>query len=73
MHWFLKFILEWNSACFGQFSVNHQEFFLLYTQQGHMSYSFRKLSTSLYDIYVYHCCVYSEKFPMMDRGTVRNM
>ena len=27
----------------------------------------------LYDIRVYHCCVYSEKLLMMDRGTVRNM
>ena len=26
---------------------------------------------NLYDIY--HCCVYSEKLLMMDRGTVRNM
>jgi len=26
---------------------------------------------NLYD--TYHCCVYSEKFLMMDRGTVRNM
>jgi len=25
----------------------------------------------LYDIY--HCCVYSEKLLMIDRGTVRNM
>ena len=25
----------------------------------------------LYDIY--HCCVYSEKLLMMDKGTVRNM
>jgi len=31
----------------------------------------RKLSANLYD--VYHCCVYSEKLLMMDRGTVRNM
>ena len=31
----------------------------------------RKLSANLYD--VYHCCVYSEKFLMMDRGNVRNM
>ena len=30
----------------------------------------RKLSANLYDIY--HCCVYSEKLLMMDRGTVRN-
>jgi len=26
---------------------------------------------NLYNIY--HCCVYSEKLLMMDRGTVRNM
>jgi len=31
----------------------------------------RRLSANLYDIY--HCCVYSEKILMMDRGTVRNM
>ena len=31
----------------------------------------RKKSAKLYDIY--HFCVYSEKFLMMDRGTVRNM
>ena len=31
----------------------------------------RKLSVNPYDIY--HCCVYSEKLLMMDRGTVRNM
>ena len=30
----------------------------------------RKLSANPYDIY--HCCVYSEKLLMMDRGTVRN-
>jgi len=59
----------------------------LYTQQWYMSYRFvdslrsagsgRKWLGSaaggadLYDIY--HCCVYSEKLLMMDRGTVRNM
>ena len=31
----------------------------------------RKLSAKLYDIH--HCCVYSEKLLMMDKGTVRNM
>jgi len=47
--------------------------FLLYTQQWCMSYWFAdsKLSTNQYDIY--HCCVYSEKLLMMDRGTVQNM
>jgi len=54
--------------------------FLLYTQQWYMSYSVadslqaganaaaRTLSANLYDIH--HCCVYSEKLLMMDRGTV---
>jgi len=63
--------------------------FSLYTQQWYMSYMFadslragsgrkqfrsdpaRKLSANMYDMY--HCCVYSEKLLMMDRGTVRNM
>ena len=31
----------------------------------------RKLSANLY--HVHHCCVYSEKLLLMDRGTVRNM
>jgi hypothetical protein len=57
--------------------------FSLYTQQWCMSCSLRgmiktelqlrpdparKLSANMYDIY--HCCVYSEKLLMMDRGTV---
>ena len=55
--------------------------FSLYTQQWYMSYRFadslrascqpRKLSANLYDIY--HCCVYSEKLLMMDRGTAQNI
>ena len=48
--------------------------FSLYTQQWYMLYRFAdscKLSANLYDIY--HCCVYSEKLLMMNRGTVRNM
>ena len=40
--------------------------FSLYTQLASS-----KLSADLFDIY--HCCVYSEKLLMMDRGTVRNM
>ena len=31
----------------------------------------RKLSANLYDIY--HCCVYSEKLLMTERGTARNI
>jgi len=54
--------------------------FSLYTQRWYMSYSLRagsgqiypdparKLSANLYDIH--HCCMYSEKLMMMDRGTV---
>jgi len=63
--------------------------FSLYIQQWYMSYRSadslgagsgrnqfhpepaRKQSAKLYDIY--HCCVYSEKLLMTDRGTVRNM
>jgi len=36
-----------------------------------ISISACKLSANLYD--VYHCCVYSEKPLIMDRGTVQNM
>jgi len=43
--------------------------FSLYTQQ--RPDPARKLSENLYDIY--HCCVYSDKLLMIDRGTVRNM
>jgi len=58
--------------------------FSLYTQQWYMPTGLLtackqdqdgtaayKLSAKLYGIY--HCCVYSEKLLMMDRGTVRNM
>jgi hypothetical protein len=57
--------------------------FSLYTQQWYMSHRFadslwagayapvHRLSANLCDIY--HCCAYSEKLLMMDRGTVRNM
>jgi hypothetical protein len=36
----------------------------LYTQQWYMSYTFAD---------IYHCCVYSEKLLMINRGTVQNM
>ena len=39
-------------------SVHHQELFTVHT-------------ANLYDIH--HCCVYSKKIRMIDRGTVRNM
>jgi len=64
-------------------SVHHQEFFTVHIvvvyviqlasriRTDHPDPADRKLSANLYDIY--HCCVYSEKLLMMDRGTVRNM
>jgi len=39
MHSFLKFILEGNSTCFGQFLCPSSGVFLLYSQQWYMSYS----------------------------------
>jgi len=57
--------------------------FSLYTQQWYMSYKFADslragsgryrpdLARQLYGIH--HCCVYSGKLLMMDRGTARNM
>jgi len=61
--------------------------FSLYTQQWYMSYRFADslLAGSGWNILILldscqqtcmtytHCCVYSDKFLMMDRGTVRNM
>jgi len=67
-------------------SVHHQEFFTAHTAMVYITQIFRqhtsrimlfqpdparKLSADLYDIC--HCCVYSEKLLVMDRGTVRNM
>jgi hypothetical protein len=67
-------------------SVHHQELFtvhsaMVYVVQFCRQLSSRirmehsdpasKMSTNLYDIY--HCCVYSEKILMKDRGIVRNM
>ena len=42
-----------------------------YHKLNHTAYNKTKLSANLYDIY--HCCVYSDKLLMMDRGTARNM
>ena len=72
MRQFLKFIFEVNSTCFGQFLCPSSGVFV--TVHTAMVYviqcllTARKLSANLYDIY--HCCGYSEKFLMMDRGTV---
>ena len=62
--------------------VHHQEFFAVHTAmvfiielasriRTERPDPARKLSANLYDIY--HCCVYSGKLLMTDRGTVRNM
>jgi len=72
MHQFLKFIFGIKLYVFRTVPLSIIGIFSLYTQQWYMSYMFADslLSANLYDIY--HCCVYSEKIPMMDRGTVRN-
>ena len=40
MHQFHKFILPWNSTCFGQFLCPSSGVYSLYTQQWYMSYRF---------------------------------
>jgi len=76
MHEFLKFVLGMKLYMFRTVPVSIIRSFSLYTHQWYMSYSFAdslrvgayapacKLSIKPYDIY--HCCVYSEKFLMMD-------
>ena len=87
MNWFLKFIFGIKLYMFRAAPLSIIRSFSLYTQQWYMSYSCwqlasrigtelrpdaaSKLSTHLYDIY--HCCVYSEKLLMTDRGAARNM
>ena len=68
----------------GSSSVHHQEFFTVHTAMVYVTQVCWQLASrirmeslhpdpvcKLYDIH--HCCVYSEKLLMMDRGTVRNM
>jgi len=73
MHYFLKFIFGIKLYMFHTVPLSIIRSFSLYTQQWYMSYRFADslLSAKLYDIY--HCCVYSEKLLMTDRGTVWNM
>jgi hypothetical protein len=56
---FSHLFLEWNSTCFGQFLVHHQEFFIVFTAMIYVIQVCRQharmLSVNLYDIY--HCCV----------------
>ena len=40
MHQFHKFILSWNSTCFGEFVCPSSGVYSLYTQQWYMSYTF---------------------------------
>jgi len=73
MHKFIKFIFEIKFYMFRTVPLSIIRSFSLYTQQYiQFCWQFaRKLSANLYDIH--HCCLYSEKHMMMDRGTVRNM
>ena len=84
MHQILKFIF-WNKSLHvsDSSSVHHQQFFTVHTAMVYViqvtvtaceqdqGWTARNLSANLYDIY--HCCVYSEKRLMTDRGTVPNM
>ena len=63
MHLFLKFIFGIKLYMFRTVPLSIIRNFGLYTQQLCTSYRFSD---------IYHCCVYSEKLLMMDRGTVRN-
>ena len=87
MHKFLKFIFGMKLYMFRTVPLSIIRSFSLYTQQWYMSHRFAdslragsgcsilillaSCEHNLYDIY--HCCVYSEKLLIMDRGTVRNM
>jgi hypothetical protein len=77
---FLNLFLEWNSTGFGQFLCPSSGVFHCTPSNGicHKglltavpSWSCLQAVSKLYDIY--HCCVYSKKLLMMDRGTVWNM
>jgi len=57
MRWFLKFIFGIKLYMFLTVPLSIIRSFTLYSQQWYMSY---------------HCCIYSEKLLMMDRGTVWN-
>jgi len=43
--------------------------FSLYTQQWYIADTLLLVSCQQYQYDIYHCCVYSEKLLMMDRGT----
>ena len=84
----ISLIYFWNKTLYvsDSYSVHHQGFFTVHTAMLHVipfcwqlarrirtvpSDPARKLSANHYD--THHCCVYSEKLLMTDRGTVRNM
>jgi len=89
MHLFLKFIVEGNSTCFGQFLCPSSGIFHYTHSNGMYHTLFQTAREQDQDgtlfhpdparglsekLYgIYHCCVYSEKLLMMDGGTVRNM
>ena len=74
MHQFCKFIFGMKLYMFrDSSSVHHKEFFTVHTpigicHTGLLTACEQYPARKLYDIH--HCCVYSEKLLMMDRGTV---
>jgi len=81
MHYFLKFIFGIKLRVSDSSSVHLQEFFTAHTAMVYVikfadslrAGSGRNVLILLANCDIYHCCVYSEKLLMMDRGTVRTM
>jgi hypothetical protein len=68
---FSNLFLEGNSTCFRQFLCPSSGVFHCTHSNGIYHTACKQLSANRYDIY--HCCVYSEKLLMMDRGTVKHV
>jgi len=73
MHYFLKFILGMKLYMFRTVPLSIIRSFSLYTQQWYMSYRFVDSLPCQQTCMTYHCCVYSGKLLMMDRGIARKM
>ena len=72
MHQFFKFIFEIKLYMLQTVPLSIIRSISLYTQQWYKSYRFAdSLRASCQQTCMY-CCVYSEKLPMMNRGTARN-
>ena len=83
MHYFLKFIFGIKFYMFRTLLLSIIRSFSLYTAMVYViQLASSRIRTELHFLpdlaarklyYIHHCCVYSEKLLMMDRGSVRNM